>query len=94
MVKRYLNYMEQVAEGALREYLKTETGVCSCEQCFADMVALALNQLSPRYATTTRGATFLENEQRNLDFVIQVVSAVKAAAEAVKKSPRHPVGGK
>lgn len=94
MAKQYKNYMEQVVEGALREYMKSETQICSCEQCAADMAALALNQLNPHYATTARGASFLDNEQKSLEFIVKVVSAVKNAAERVKQSPRHPLGKK
>jgi competence protein ComFB len=91
MPKNYKNYMEQVVERALAEYLKSEHEVCTCEQCAADMAAGALNQLRPWYATTTRGAAFLESEQKNLEFVVKVVSAIKMAAERVKQNPRHPL---
>ena len=94
MTKRYKNYMEQVVERALAEYLKTEKETCTCEQCFSDMAAAALNQLKPHYATTLRGAAFLESEQKNLEFVVKVVSSIKAGAEKVKQNPRHPQGQK
>jgi hypothetical protein len=93
MAKQYKNYMEQVVEKALAEYLRNEKGICTCPQCVGDMTAAALNQLKPHYATTVRGAAFLESEQKNLDFVVKVVSAIKTAAERVKQAPRHPLGG-
>jgi len=89
MAKQYKNYMEQVVESALKEYLKNEHEICTCEQCENDMAAMALNQLRPHYATTMRGAAFLESEQKNLDFVVKVVSAIKGAAEIVRQAPRH-----
>ena len=87
--KHYKNYMEQVVEKALGEYLRNEREVCTCDQCASDMAAMALNQLRPHYATTVRGAAFLESEQKNLEFVVKIVSAIKGAAEKVKQNPRH-----
>lgn len=91
MAKQYKNYMEQVVEKALGEYLKNEHEICTCDQCAADMAAMTLNQLKPHYATTVRGAAFLESEQKNLEFVVKVVSAIKSASEKVKQAPRHPL---
>lgn len=91
MAKVYKNYMEQVVERALAEYLRNEKEICTCESCAADMAAMALNQLKPHYATTIRGAAFLESEQKNLEFVVKVVSAIKGAAEKIKQNPRHIV---
>ena len=91
MPKQYKNYMEQVVEKALAEYLKNEKDICTCEQCFSDMAAMALNQLKPHYATTIRGAAFLDTEQKNIEFVVKVVSSIKGAAGKVRQNPRHPV---
>ena len=91
MAQVYKNYMEQVVEKALGEYLRHEKEICTCTQCAADMAAMALNQLKPHYATTVRGAAFLESEQKNLEFVVKVVSAIKGAAEKIKQNPRHAV---
>ena len=94
MPKQYKNYMEQVVEKALAEYLKNEKDICTCDQCFSDMCAMALNQMKPHYATTARGAAFLDSEQKNIAFVVQVVSSIKGAANKVRQTPRHPVGKK
>jgi len=94
MPKQYKNYMEQVVEKALAEYLKNEKEICTCDQCFSDMCAMALNQMKPHYATTARGAAFLDSEQKNIAFVVQVVSSIKGAAGKVKQTPRHPIGKK
>ena len=94
MPKQYKNYMEMVVEKALAEYLKNEKEICTCDQCFSDMCAMALNQMKPHYATTSRGAAFLDSEQKNIAFVVQVVSSIKGAAGKVKQSPRHPVSKK
>ena len=91
MAKQYKNYMETVVERALGEYLRNEKEICTCDQCAGDMAAAALNQLRPHYATTVRGAAFLESEQKNLEFVVKVVSAIKSAADKVKQNPRHPI---
>ena len=94
MPKQYKNYMEQIVEKALAEYLKNEKEICTCDQCFSDMCAMALNQMKPHYATTARGAAFLDSEQKNIAFIVQVVSSIKGAAGKVKQNPRHPVSKK
>jgi competence protein ComFB len=85
----YRNFTEIVVDKALREYLRHEPTACACDKCLADMAAVALNRLKPRYFTTDRGASYFASEQENLDFVAAVVGAIKVAVETVTRNPKH-----
>jgi competence protein ComFB len=85
----YRNFTEIVVDKALREYLRHEDAACVCDKCQADMAAVALNRLKPRYFTTDRGASYFASEQENVDFVSAVVGAIRVAVQTVARNPRH-----
>ena len=89
MEKKYYNVMESVVETTY-EQMKDSLGVCACEQCRNDVIALALNYLPPRYVSTASGELYSKvsnslNPQSNAD----VRKAVAQAAEQVRRNPRH-----
>ena len=93
MEKKYYNVMESVVETTY-EQMKDSLGICSCEQCRNDVIALALNYLPPRYVSTASGELYSKvsnslNPQSNAD----VRKAVAQAAEQVRRNPRHQVQG-
>lgn len=72
----------QLAENAGR------TGLCICNKCYVDMVALALNALPPRYVADrfNKFGDSLEDEARGKE---QVESAVRLAINRVAGRPHH-----
>ena len=52
------NIMEMLIEEQL-DLCIAETGVCSCEQCRADIKALALNHIPPRYSAHPEGSAYV-----------------------------------
>ncbi len=87
--KRYKNYMEQVVEKALAEFVNNDKTICGCENCLADIAAAALNRLKPCYITSKEGLLHAGRRERDVGFASGVVHAVKAASELVMRHPRH-----
>ena len=66
-----------------------ELKVCSCDACFLDACAIALNNLKPKYVTTTKGALMAKLDElqfyRQSEIMIEVTKAVMQVAE----KPHH-----
>lgn len=84
----YHNIMEDVVEEQYNA-IKDRLDACSCEQCHSDIVALALNNLPPRYISTISGLTFSKVASAKVQFQADVQAALIRAAQIVKQSPRH-----
>lgn len=82
------NYAEVVIT-ELATRLIPEYGLCRCDKCRLDVIALALNQLSPQYVVTEKGALLASADilvmQKSTDYLSAVLSAVRM----VESSPRH-----
>ena len=57
--------------------------------CRADIIALALNRLPPRYVCTPAGEMITKLDQATLQKKADALTALTQAAELVKASPRH-----
>lgn len=84
----YKNIMENLVEENANQCLHN-LGVCTCPICRNDIIALALNNLAPKYVNSTKGALFSKTEQLSTVFQGEVIAHIAAAAEIVKKNPRH-----
>lgn len=83
------NIMEKLVWDNLDVVLKRKAGACSCETCRADIAALALNRLKPKYVATSKGeiiskANYLENQ-----VYLTIIVALTEAVEIVTANPRH-----
>lgn len=82
------NVMEDLVEERLDACIAM-TGVCSCDFCRADMKALALNKLPPRYASRLKGNLFARIQATRNQSSADVLSAVMEAISIVSEHPRH-----
>lgn len=73
----------------LKDYLKTHPGICTCDLCKDDMMALALNQLPPHYVVSPEGTIFTSVGFDQIGGKAQVVAAITKAIGQVIKKPRH-----
>ena len=84
----FVNVFEEIVKSNAASLMEV-LGVCMCPRCFNDVVALALNQLPPKYVVTEKGLLFskaaLYESQHNID----ILSAITKACMQVKNSPRH-----
>ena len=84
------NHTEIVVYQALQNYLRNNKISCSCELCQADIMALALNRLPPRYYVSLRGEIMTQWESHALPDQARVMADVVRAAQQVSATPTHP----
>lgn len=83
-----ININEEVVKQCVRKTMR-DLGACSCDTCFANACALALNELAPKYVTSKRGALLTEiDKTRVSDRADCTVEATKAVMK-VMKNPHH-----
>ena len=86
---RLKNVMESLVMEQLDNMLKEMKSVCACQRCRDDMVAYALNNLKPLYATTERGETISKASALEPQVHTDLITAITKAIELVGKNPRH-----
>lgn len=84
------NHTEIVVYQALQDYLRQNKASCSCERCQADIMALALNRLPPRYYVSLQGKILTQCESHALPDQTRIMADVVRAAQQVSVTPSHP----
>ena len=82
------NYMEDVVARLVDQYI-VETGMCDCEKCRMDVMALALNDLPAAYCVTKKGELFTALDAVYLQNQINAKIAVLRAINKVREYPQH-----
>lgn len=82
------NYMEEVVEETLSDVID-DLGICTCKQCRLDVMALALNNLPPKYVVTEKGEIYSKLNMLQQQFEVDAIAAIATAADTIKKNPRH-----
>jgi competence protein ComFB len=82
------NIMEDLVECKLNELMRC-AGMCCCERCRADVKALALNKLPPRYVVSVGGDIYSHFEAMNVQIQVNITAAVASAIRVVRESPHH-----
>jgi competence protein ComFB len=83
------NFMEVFVWEMLDQVLEKRTDICRCEICRYDIVALALNDLAPRYVVSGIGETYTRTNVLEQQFRIDVIAKITQAAIIVAQHPRH-----
>ncbi len=84
----FINVMEHYVKACVKKTAE-ELGACCCQICFANMCALALNSLEPKYVTTKKGELLLDVEAAELKNQTAVLVAATKAVIKVKANPHH-----
>lgn len=83
------NIMEDKVTDVTKRLMSGEQDFCTCERCQLDVVALALNQVQPKYVVTDKGELYgranLMTNQSDTDIIKEVTRAI----DIVRESPRH-----
>ena len=82
------NVMETLVEDHLDSCIRG-AGACSCEFCRADVKALALNKLPPRYASRLQGSIITRANNMKSQASTDVLAAIMEAIAIVQANPRH-----
>lgn len=85
---KYLNVMEFVVKSRAKDYME-KFEVCLCDRCVADVTALALTHLPPKYIVVEPpAASPLLNYYSN-HYSQQIIVELTKACSVVKENPHH-----
>ncbi len=84
-----VNFMEDVVSSYVDEVLKTDKTLCGCPRCRLDIIALALNDVKPKYVVTTKGYAYARMGELQAQFRADTIVAVTKALKVVREHPRH-----
>ena len=83
-----VNIVEDIVQSKAPEFAKN-FGVCDCHHCISDVIAIALNEIPPRYTVTQKGMLFAKVNSYALQHFADVNQALTKACMIVIESPRH-----
>jgi len=83
-----VNILEEVMRLTAPSVME-ELGMCCCERCVNDVMAIALNAMSPKYVVTQRGALFSKVASYGNQYKTDMLSAITKACIQVKTEPSH-----
>jgi competence protein ComFB len=83
------NFMEHVVTDYVDEVLAEENEFCDCPRCRLDVIAIALNDVKPKYVVTTKGYAYARMGELQAQFKADTIVAVSRALKIVKAHPRH-----
>lgn len=85
---KVINVMETLVGDKVLEFMKRDKGICLCEKCQLDVIALTLNKVTPHYITTdnySRALMDLYYQEKKVDIMVAIFEAI----DIVKANPRH-----
>ena len=82
------NYMENVVEDAVEKMLERPDAGSFTDKDLADIKALTLNGLPPRYIVTPKGEVFSKLNELSIQFQADVTRCLYLAVQTVKDNPR------
>ena len=83
-----VNILEDLVITSVQHAMK-EIDMCNCKKCQLNACAIALNALTPKYVTTTRGTLLAEIGLMNSSFQFDVIVQVSKALKIIKERPSH-----
>ncbi len=84
-----INFMEDVVSTYVDEVIQNDSSFCGCERCRLDVIALALNDVKPKYVVTTKGYAYARMGELQAQFRADTIVAVTKALKTVKEKPLH-----
>jgi len=84
-----MNFMEGVVMAYVDEVIADDPDFCDCPRCRLDVLAIALNDVKPKYVVTTKGLAYARMGELQAQFRADTIVAVTRAMKIVKAHPRH-----
>lgn len=84
----YLNVMEFVVKNMVKEYMQ-KFDVCTCDRCTADVTALALTHLPPKYIVVERSTASPLLNFYCTRYSQHVIVELTKACSIIKENPHH-----
>jgi len=83
------NIMESIVEQLFEEFKKSYSLACSCNECQSNILAITLNQLPPRYVSTSKGEILIKALYLDTQLKQDIIRELTHAAIKVAENPRH-----
>ena len=83
-----INVMQRIVDEKADKYIKM-FDVCPCSRCRMDVIALALNQLRPKYVVISPLEYMLKSDMYATRYNVEVTSQLIRACKLVKEHPNH-----
>ena len=68
------------------------TGVCKCDRCRNDIIAIALNKLPSRYVSSAGGDIMARIQSMDDQMQANITTTILKAIDVVKTKPHHERG--
>lgn len=82
------NIMEDLVINQMFDIME-KFGMCTCNECANDVLALALNALPPKYVVSKQTSLYVKLAATEKQYGADIVSAITQACVLVQKNPRH-----
>jgi competence protein ComFB len=89
VVLELVNFMEDVVATYVDEVIKNDKSFCGCPRCRLDVIAIALNDVRPKYVVTTKGYAYARMGELHAQFRADTIVAVTRAVRIVSRNPLH-----
>lgn len=85
---QYFNLAESLVKSKAIPTMR-KLGMCTCQNCTNDVMALALNLLPPKYVVSDTGHLYAKLSSYEKQYAIDLLSAIAKACLQIKSAPRH-----
>jgi competence protein ComFB len=84
----FVNVAEEIVRSKVTPTMQ-DFGMCTCERCTNDVVALALNKLPPKYVVTMKGRLYARINACLPQYQTDMLTAITDACNTVRNNSRH-----
>jgi len=86
------NYMEDLVINYADKAISEDPDFCKCKRCRLDVLAMALNDLKPKYVVAPKGFVYARLDELEAQYEADAIVGVTKAMKVVRQKPRHPLG--